>query len=617
MKFNLFFSLLVLFIGKTYGQSNSNDFLIDSLKKHVLNSKLSDSSRIANAHYNIGEIYRYSALGDSSYYHYYKAEKIYRRRSDNFQLARTLYGIAAILNNEKYFTGAEITSFEAIKLLETLDDQTKVRRYKSYIYNNLGITFLELEEFEQSISYHKKGLSLKESLEGDNEKTIYNSKNNLANAYKGSGNYKLAIELFGSLLQDEILIKRYPHIYVVILDNYSHTLYLSKSYNSLPNLYFKALSICDSLNDLNAKYNSISINQNIAEYYNRFNKLDSAKYYAYKAKEISEEFDNDDLLNSLLLLSNIEEGDVAVRHLKEYVKLNDSLQKNERTVRNKFARIRFETNQIEEENIKIARERMWLLIISITLTVVSFLLYIAFNQRNKNKKLKFIQQQQETNEEIYNLMLSQQDNIKEARALEKKRISEELHDGVLGRLFGTRLSLDSLNMGTSKGAIETRSQYINELKTIEEDIRKVSHELNTDFVTGSGFADIIEALVKSQTVSYQLKYELDIAEAINWDVISNKDKIHVYRIVQETLHNIYKHANARHVLIGFKLKKTVICLKIIDDGVGFDVNKAKPGIGLKNINSRVKDIKGTIHIKSKKEKGTTVIIELPIPNNQK
>ena len=77
------------------------------------------------------------------------------------------------------------------------------------------------------------------------------------------------------------------------------------------------------------------------------------------------------------------------------------------------------------------------------------MIYIILAQRAKNKELKFAKQQQETNEEIYNLMLSQQDKVDEARALEKKRISEELHDGILGRLFGTRLSLDSLNMANS------------------------------------------------------------------------------------------------------------------------------------------------------------------------
>ena len=90
-------------------------------------------------------------------------------------------------------------------------------------------------------------------------------------------------------------------------------------------------------------------------------------------------------------------------------------------------------------------------------------------------------------------------------------------------------------------------------------------------------------------------------------------KIHIYRIIQESLHNIYKHANATEVKISFKLKNNVICLTMTDNGSGFDVNKAKSGIGLKNMNSRINEINGTIKITSEKDVGTTVTIEAPIP----
>ena len=162
---------------------------------------------------------------------------------------------------------------------------------------------------------------------------------------------------------------------------------------------------------------------------------------------------------------------------------------------------RFETKEIEQKNIQIAREKMWLIIISIILLVTAILIYIIITQRAKNNELQFVQKQQAANEEIYNLMLSQQERIEEARTLEKKHISQELHDGVLGRLFGTRLSLDSFNMSSSEEAIKTRSRYIQDLKKIEEDIRKVSHELNTDFISGSGFLDIIKTLLETQTHS--------------------------------------------------------------------------------------------------------------------
>lgn len=608
MKYFICFVILICNI--SFGQQEDAFRKIDSLKESALNLKTKDSSSVADAHYLIADVFRKSTTyADSAYYYYHSAEKIYRSLGSDFKLARTIYGIAVILKNEKDFIGSEVACFEAISLLDPLYETRSVIETKAYIYNNLGIVFKELDEFEQSIEYNKKALQLKNRL--NVKASIDISKNNLANTYKKNEKYNLALTYYREILENENLVKERPEFYALVLGNYANTLYLSNNLKNLPGLYYKALKVSDSIS-LNG-YNSIIINQNLSEYYHdKSRNLDSARFYAYKAKDISEKYYTDDLLKSLLLLSKIEDDHIAVQHFNEYIKLSDSLQKNERSIRNKFARIRFETGQKEKENIQLTKERMWLFIISVVIVISSFLLYLVITQRNNNIELKFVQKQQEANEEIYNLMLSQNESIEEARDLEKKRISQELHDGVLGRLFGTRLSLDSLNRNHSDQAVKSRDLYISELKTIEDEIRKVSHELNTDFVSGSGFIDIIKTLVETQTLAYGLKYNLQHDESISWDDVNNKKKIHIYRIIQETLHNIYKHAKAEHLDISLNLKIDVICLMIIDDGVGYDVEKAKSGIGLKNMKSRMNDINGIFKITSLKNKGTTVLVEVPM-----
>ena len=612
MKSLLFIAFFSFFI---YWQEKERLESFDSINKDILVFNNLDSLSLAKKHFEVGELFRYNVFGDSAYHHYHKAEKIFKRLGAKLELARTLYGIAVVQKNEKDFTGSEVSSIEAILLLNQLEGVNEVNKYKSYVYNNLGLVFGELGQFDESISYYIKSLELKKELDGDNKSKIDNSKNNLALSYKNSGRLNLALDYYEQILKNKNLHNERPDFYALVLNNYAHTLYLSKKYELLPKLYFKALKVTESVNPNG--YNSIIINQHLAEYYKGKKAKDSARYFAYKAKEISTQYHNDDLLKSLLLLSEIEDGEKAAMHLKQYVKLSDSLQKAERTVRNKFARIRFETQEIKQENIQITKERTWLLIMSLVIIIASFLLYLFISQRVKNKELEFKQSQQEANEEIYNLMLSQNENIEEARTQEKKRISEELHDGVLGRLFGTRLSLDSLNMATSEDAINTRGQYIIGLKDIEDDIREVSHKLNTDFVSGSGFIDIIKTLVDTQTLAYNLKYKLEHDDNISWDLVSNKKKINIYRIIQESMHNIYKHANANQLFISLELKKDVILVVLRDDGSGFETNKAKSGIGLKNMNSRIKEIKGKIKITSKKGFGTTVAMQIPITNDEK
>ncbi len=606
LKFSLL--ILTLCLCKLDAQTNPDMVKIDSIQRVLESIEPSDSLAIAREHYKIGELYRYSLSSDSAYVRYQKAEKVFKSYGLAYETAITLFGIAVVQTYNKDYTGSEVTSFEAIALLEDLRQSNNVRRYKAYIYNNLGIVFDELGLFEEAIKYLSLSLEIKKNLEGDFQRSKGLTTNNMLKVYRRWGKYELALDKYREIYDNKDLINNHPDVYILALGNYGRTLYESGQLNELPGIYLKALRISDSIND---SYNTIILHQHLAEYYNGRGLKDSAKYYAYKAKEISENYANDDLLKSLILLSEIEEGEEATQFLKEYVTLSDSLQKAERSIRNKFARIRFETQQIEQENIRIARERMWLIIISVILLVAALLIYVIISQRAKNKELEFNKQQQEANEEIYNLMLAQHDSIEEARTLEKKRISEELHDGVLGRLFGTRLSLDSLNLSSSIDAMKTRGQYIDELKTIEDDIRKVSHELNTDFVSGSGFVDITKSLVETQTSAYGLKHNLTYDDTINWDSVSNKEKIHIYRMLQESLHNIYKHANASKVKVSFKMKNDVICLIIEDDGSGFDVNKAKSGIGLKNMNSRIGEVAGKLNIESQKDIGTIVTIEVP------
>lgn len=576
----------------------------------VLTKKINDSSTTALIYRNLGRFYEKS-VSDSAYYYYYNAEKIYRSLRDYLNSSKLLLDIAIVQKNEKDFTASEVTSIEAIKLLESLEPSNTLNKRKAFLYNNLGSIFSELEQYEQSIKYHKKALEIKKNLNGNNKRTIDNSYNNIALIYKEYGKYELALEYYNRILENKNLINERPNVYSIVLDNYANTLYqINKKDEKLPDLYFESLRISDSI-DSN-EYYSIITYRHLAEYFLDKSLKDSAAFFANKAKEISKKYHNDELLRSLLLLSKIEEGDLALNHLRQYININDSLQKNERRTRNKFARIRFETQQIEQENKRIGKERMWLIIISIILAFSILLIYIIVTQRTKNRELEFSKKEQETNEEIYNLMLSQQDTIEEVRTLEKKRISKELHDGILGRLFGTRLSLDSLNMSSSREAMQTRGDYIVQLKNIEEDIRKVSHELSSDFVSGSGFTDIVTTLLETQMNAYKLSYKFVNDDAINWDIITNKYKIHIYRIIQETIHNIYKHAKAKNVSISFKWEKNVICLIISDDGVGFEVGKAKSGIGLKNMHSRIDEINGELLIASQKNKGTTVTVNVPV-----
>jgi signal transduction histidine kinase len=148
------------------------------------------------------------------------------------------------------------------------------------------------------------------------------------------------------------------------------------------------------------------------------------------------------------------------------------LQEEERKAKDKFARIAYETDEIIEQKDKLTEQNRTLLYFFIGTLFLGILLFVIRTQRAKNRELLLKQQQQKINEEIYNLMISQQATIEENRVKEKKRIAQELHDGVLGRLFGARLNLDSLNRFNDEDSVNSRFNYLAELKNIEQDIEK-------------------------------------------------------------------------------------------------------------------------------------------------
>ena len=588
-------------------------FLKVNLENLELAKKLKDTFVLAVANGNLGYYY-IDRQHDSSYYYYSRALKFYRDLNDLTSQASILTSLGKVQLSEKDYVGSEENTIQALKIIQN-EPQTERNLSRQWILNNrLGIISHDLHNYEKALDYHEKALELSNKMKnGLNDRMT--SINNIAFVYRKLGNSKKALELYQEILESDNLLESDPSLYALVIDNIALTKFEAKDsdYEAMELMFKEAYRVSDSIND---RIRFLEVNFDLAKFYKGLNETTKALIYAKEAYQLAKETStNNLLLESMLILSELFPGEEGKKYLNEHIKLSDSLLLNERAARNKFARIAFETDEIEQENERISRERMWLMALSGVLIFTLVLLYIIITQRSKNKELRFKQEQQLANEEIYNLMLSQQDKVEEARSNEKKRISQELHDGILGRLFGTRLSLDSLNFSEGQEAVKTRSNYISELKIIEEDIRKISHDLNTDFVSGSGFMDIITELIEKQTHAYQLKYEFNNNDNINWEVVPNKTKINIYRIVQESLQNIYKHAEACKVKISFKPKKNVICLGISDDGKGFDIHKSRKGIGLKNINSRVNELEGKVNFQSEINRGTTITIDIPYQLN--
>ncbi|MEG1024914.1 MAG: sensor histidine kinase [Flavobacterium sp.] len=567
-----------------------------------------DSVNIAKAYTYLGDYYGGKVISDSAFRNYFKAQKIYLRINDQYNLAKTLISKASLQYNEADFFGSEISVFKA---LEILKNQKKVNDQLYECYNLLGILYNEREEYSKALEFQNKALN------NLNDKSIpldfqlkATSLNNIGFIYLRLKNFKQAIFYFEKGLKEENLFQEKTVLYAMLLDNLAYSKLKSKRSDGLPDQFYRSLKIRDSLG---LKMAMISSQIHLSEYFAE--KKDTFRAIQFSKQALLISRSSDKLNNTLQALKQIAVVDPknASKYSKEYILLNDKMLKAERNMGEKFSRIEYETNEIKDQNSNLQEKNKTLVYVFSICTLLGLFFYVYKTQQARNRELLFKQQQQVANEDIYNLMISQQNEIEATRIREKKNVAQELHDGVLGRMFGIRISLDSLDKVEETLAAPKRKKYLAELKSIEEDIREISHDLNREkSELVNNFVLILNKLFETQRNTYDSKLATFFDSQIKWELVSNTVKINLYRIVQEALQNCNKYADAETIKVEFKSEIDYLILSIMDDGVGFNTRRKKKGIGLHNIEYRAAECKGTVAIKSAKGEGTLLVVKVPI-----
>ncbi len=560
--------------------------------------ELKDSFYIAESHWNFGDFYNKNEIYDKAFKHYNEALKYFEKVNKINESGNLLYAMAYIKGRYRDYQSSEILTFRAIKKFK------KIKNYNGLYncYTHLGLLQKDIKEYDKALFYYNKSLVYYNRLK---EKKGLGNYNNIANIYFKKKEYTKAIQYYNKSLKKKLKRKRFARI----LNNRANCKLFSKDTTGIKEDLFIALKIRDSLNNRAGIVNS---KIHLSDYYSYLKDTTRAIIYAREANILAKQIKNGgDYLTTLKQLANLDVKN-SKKYLDRYIVFNDSLISEERKARNKFTRIEFETDEYIEEAEKLTQQNLLITISSIGTILVLSLLYFIRVQKVKNEKLRLEADQQKANEEVYVLTLQQQAKLEEERVNERNRISAELHDGILGKLFGTRVSLGFLGMQMNSDTQEKHQTFLEDLQVIEKEIRDVSHKLSENFDDSTvNFSSIIAQLLKDKSIIGNFKYEYIADKTIVWKSIDEVTKANVYRIIQESLQNIIKHAKAKKVILEFSIANTSIIISLKDDGVGFNTKKSKNGIGLKNITSRIKKLNGTLVLTSKVNKGTLLSITIP------
>jgi len=190
---------------------------------------------------------------------------------------------------------------------------------------------------------------------------------------------------------------------------------------------------------------------------------------------------------------------------------------------------------------------------------------------------------------------------------ERLELGEELHDNINQILASTRLYIEcAITDDKIRKDLLEKSRVL--LDSAMAEIRKLSKSLLPPSLGEVSLLKAIEELTNDMTLENQpcIKKQWD---KFNEKLVSQKLKITIFRIIQEQLNNIRKHAKAKNITISLSTANNVIALSVKDDGIGFNTSVKRAGVGLRNITSRAEVNNGTVNIKSSPGKGCELLVD--------
>ncbi len=548
-----------------------------------LSIKAGDSISIARSFGNMGSYYNRKNIPDSAFYSFNKAVKIYRRldklkkldEKAKVSFGATLYNIALIQKQFKDFSGGEANIIDAIEQFE------KIKAYDRlfFCYNNLGIISKDLGENDEAIVKYQKAIEYARKTKNGKYREIQ-ALNNIGVVFKNQKKYDLAIKTYKEALSHKGILDSKPRSKAILIDNMTYAKFLSGKKDRILESFLKSLKIRDSIKDNSGL---ITNNIHIAEYYKSISEDSLSMVYAIEAMKISKFTGSiKELLNSLFFLKDLNENRESLKFANLYIKLNDSVQNQERLSRNKFARIKFETEEKEQQIIEVQNQNtIYLLGILLLLTGISFASYF-FRQRTK--------------------YLAQQNKIVQFQASyeTETRISKRLHDELGNDIFQAMLQYQS---------DPHDPQIQQKLNSAYSRARDISRE-NNEFETDETFPEELNDMLRNYTKN-GIQLMVRGLDKVVWNDFETSLKITVYRVLQELMTNMKKHSKASLVVLIFSHKDNMLTIKYSDNGVGVDKEDLNSKNGLQNTEKRIRAMNGTFIFDSEKEKGFKAEIRIP------
>lgn len=558
---------------------------------------------------------------DSAKHFCHRAIALSKGISDDLHMALAYNVLGSVNLSQGNYANALRAYTDGLEKFKSISNESGV----AATLNRIGNFYLKRKQYSRSRNYYEQSLSVFEKLKRHDQ--ITGILNNIGVSYYQENNFARALEYFSrstEILNEHSMPEKLAIRELNIGKTNTHLrkyeaadLYLKKAL-AHSEQYNNQIVMCQSLLNLGILKRLQNDNTTALTYLTQGLQL---------AKSMHDHDTEIDFYESIAKShASLNQFEQAYNYYQKFDFLKDSLLNIEKDREVLILQNQFEAKQNEQKISLLQHEAEKKNIILAALILGSLLLILSMvlvliNYKNKQRSLRLIHQQKEeiSRQQISELLKDQELNsIKnklEGQENERKRIAQELHDGIGGTLASIKMNL--LGIETSSGPIKEKlNDVILRLDNACEEVRMTSHNLIPPVLHNSALTEVIKNFVYEVIGSKEIIVNYEFYPKKQIEAIDKNIQVDIYRIIQELVTNAIKHAQASEINIYLTMHDDYVNLMVEDDGIGFRNDGKQNGIGLKNIQSRVATLDGKITIDTNIGKGTNVIIDLSLPHER-
>ncbi|MCL2098708.1 MAG: sensor histidine kinase [Bacteroidales bacterium] len=640
----LFFTML-LFISAssaTAGVHTDDPYVrhsIDSLKQ-LLNTQPYTERQRMEVYCEIGNWY-HSCDADSAIHYSNKAIVIAQKLKDHEMLMRIFDNLGVVY----CFKGDCERAFSYFNQQQELAIRHGNKRMEWRAIRSIAYTYAKQGKFNTAMDYYLKALDFFENEGWTNDDKYITTLTNLSEINRRLGNTETAIRYLqqAEKTHNELYDDPYQHTWTFahICNEYAFNYlkqnnleeafrYASKmggdnvysgqvnrcyAKGLLATIYLKKNNLDSALHYAKASYRQAEVLKDISLYaysgkilsdvYLAQKRYREAEAEALKAWESSATY-VDDLQNLVenIALANIYMGNTekAAYYLKKYSELNAQYSEKSFHTTVSDLSIKYETEKKEMRIAALEEKEQLYIELGSVIAVIMLLAIVLLIVRHRIKR-KLAEQRVKQLEQEQQLIATQA--VLDGETAERSRLARDLHDGLGGMLSVVKLNLKDMNhYAIMDGSdVERYGKALDMLDQSIGELRRVAHHIMPESLMRYGLKTALEDFCQAVPGAH-FQY---LGENPRLD---NRLEVLVYRCAYELVNNAVKHAQSTAINVQLMIDNGLVSLTVHDDGVGFDAQTVKSGIGLENIHARLAMYNGKMTIYSSPNKGTEVSVEI-------